>query len=48
MRKAGWVGKKNKWDEVDLHVVRYQGKKESLDYAEYKVWRDWVNRKSKA
>ncbi|KAK8065393.1 ammecr1 family protein [Apiospora hydei] len=28
MRKAGWVGKKDKWQDVDLKVVRYQGKKE--------------------
>ncbi|KAK4444955.1 AMMECR1-like protein [Podospora aff. communis PSN243] len=43
MRKAGWMGKKDRWEEVDLKVVRYQGKKESLEYAEYKKWRDWVD-----
>lgn len=42
MRKAGWVGRRNKWRDVDLKVVRYQGKKESVEYAEYKAWRDWV------
>ncbi|KAJ2984887.1 hypothetical protein NUW58_g5824 [Xylaria curta] len=42
MRKAGWVGPRDKWRDVDLHVVRYQGKKESLQYPEYKHWRDWV------
>jgi uncharacterized protein (TIGR00296 family) len=47
MRKAGWVGKKDKWTEVDLKVVRYQGKKESLEYAEYKRWRDWVDKNGK-
>jgi len=45
MRKAGWMGKKDKWTDVELKVVRYQGKKESLDYAEYKRWRDWVDSK---
>lgn len=45
MRKAGWVGRKDKWQEIDLKVVRYQGKKESLDYDEYKKWRDWVESK---
>lgn len=45
MRKAGWVGRKDKWREVELKVVRYQGRKESLDYAEYKRWRDWVDKK---
>ncbi|KAI0554786.1 AMMECR1 domain-containing protein [Xylaria curta] len=42
MRKAGWVGRKDKWQDIDLKVVRYQGKKESLQYPEYKHWRDWV------
>ncbi|KAI5920595.1 AMMECR1 domain-containing protein [Camillea tinctor] len=49
MRKAGWVGRKDKWQDIDLKVVRYQGKKEELQYAEYKHWRDWVDaQKSKA
>ncbi|KAI1101625.1 AMMECR1 domain-containing protein [Jackrogersella minutella] len=46
MRKAGWTGKKEKWQSVDLKVVRYQGRKKSLRYPEYKRWRDWVDRKS--
>ncbi|KAI0592920.1 AMMECR1 domain-containing protein [Biscogniauxia sp. FL1348] len=49
MRKAGWVGRKDKWQDVDLKVVRYQGKKEELQYPEYKHWRDWVDaQKAKA
>ncbi|RYP71051.1 hypothetical protein DL769_004764 [Monosporascus sp. CRB-8-3] len=49
MRKAGWVGRKDRWQDVaDLKVVRYQGKKHKLLYSEYKHWRDWVNKKSKA
>jgi len=47
MRKAGWMGRKDKWEEVDLKVVRYQGKKESLEYTEYKCWREWVDRDGK-
>jgi uncharacterized protein (TIGR00296 family) len=47
MRKAGWMGRKDKWHEVELKVVRYQGKKESLEYAEYKAWRDWVEKGKK-
>ncbi|KAI1504058.1 AMMECR1 domain-containing protein [Biscogniauxia marginata] len=43
MRKAGWTGRKDKWQDVDLKVVRYQGKKEELQYPEYKLWRDWVD-----
>ena len=44
MRKAGWLGRREKWREVgDLKVVRYQGKKESVDYEEYRKWRDWVD-----
>lgn len=43
MRKAGWMGKREKWREVELDCVRYQGKKESLEFAEYKRWRTWVD-----
>ncbi|KAK4143082.1 AMMECR1 domain-containing protein [Dichotomopilus funicola] len=43
MRKAGWVGKKERWNEVPLNVVRYQGKKKTVEYAEFKKWRDWVD-----
>ncbi|KAK5625198.1 hypothetical protein RRF57_000914 [Xylaria bambusicola] len=42
MRKAGWVARKDLWRDINLKVVRYQGKKESLRYPEYKHWRDWV------
>ncbi|WQF78450.1 Putative AMMECR1 domain-containing protein [Colletotrichum destructivum] len=49
MRKAGWMGSKSKWRDVELKVVRYQGKKDSLEYGEYKKWADWVkNNKSKS
>jgi uncharacterized protein (TIGR00296 family) len=41
MRKAGWMGRKERWRDVELKVVRYQGKRESLEYAEYRRWRDW-------
>lgn len=45
MRKAGWGGKKDRWNEVgDLKVVRFQGKAETLDYMEFKAWRDWVEK----
>ena len=44
MRKAGWVGRRDRWQDVDnLTVVRYQGKKHKLLYSEYKHWRDWVD-----
>lgn len=41
MRKAGWMGRRDKWEDIELKVVRYQGKKESLEYGEYKKWYDW-------
>ncbi|KAL2015817.1 hypothetical protein VTK56DRAFT_4733 [Thermocarpiscus australiensis] len=47
MRKAGWMGRKERWTEVDLKVVRYQGKKESLLYGEYKRWSEWVEKNGK-
>ncbi|KAH6623520.1 AMMECR1 domain-containing protein [Chaetomium tenue] len=43
MRKAGWMGRKDRWEEVELNVVRYQGRKVGLEYAEFKQWRDWVD-----
>ncbi|KAF1923620.1 uncharacterized protein M421DRAFT_74946 [Didymella exigua CBS 183.55] len=42
MRKAGWSGRKDDWQKVGLKVVRYQGKKVSLEYGEWKAWRAWV------
>ncbi|KAI0165276.1 AMMECR1 domain-containing protein [Hypoxylon sp. FL1284] len=48
MRKAGWAGRKDKWEAVDLKVVRYQGRKKSIQYPEYKQWRDWVDKNGKA
>jgi uncharacterized protein (TIGR00296 family) len=41
-RKAGWMGSQSRWKELDLKVTRYQGKKCSLGYGEFKKWRDWV------
>ena len=41
-RKAGWMGSHARWRELDLRVTRYQGKKCTLGYAEFKKWRDWV------
>ncbi|KAL1838423.1 hypothetical protein VTJ49DRAFT_2675 [Mycothermus thermophilus] len=43
MRKAGWDGPRDRWRDVELDVVRYQGKKARLEYAEFKRWRDWVD-----
>ncbi len=43
MRKAGWMGRKERWEEVGLDVVRYQGKKESLGWGEFRRWREWVD-----
>lgn len=44
MRKAGWQGHKEQWRDVELKVVRYQGRKKRLEYAEYKRWRDWADK----
>lgn len=45
IRKSGWMGSRSKWQDLDIKVTRYQGKKISLDYPEYKKWRDWVESK---
>jgi uncharacterized protein (TIGR00296 family) len=41
MRKAGWMGRKDRWRDVDLKVVRYQGKKVDCTYDVYRAWKDW-------
>ena len=42
IRKAGLTGRK-KWRDVgELQVVRYQGRKEGVEYEEYRRWREWV------
>lgn len=43
MRKAGWMGRREKWTEIEVDCVRYQGKKETLEFGEYKRWRAWVD-----
>lgn len=45
IRKSGWMGSRSKWQDLDIKVTRYQGKKISVDYPEYKKWRDWVESK---
>ena len=42
VRKAGFNGRKTWRDVAELHVVRYQGRKESVEFEEYRQWRDWV------
>ncbi|KAF2400125.1 hypothetical protein EJ06DRAFT_582679 [Trichodelitschia bisporula] len=42
MRKAGWGGRSSEWSKVNLQVIRYQGRKASLDYKTWREWRDWV------
>ncbi|TQS32775.1 hypothetical protein Golomagni_06904 [Golovinomyces magnicellulatus] len=39
-RKAGWVGSRSKWADLNLKVTRYQGKKATMNYTEYKKWKD--------
>ncbi|KAK1251644.1 hypothetical protein MKX07_007123 [Trichoderma sp. CBMAI-0711] len=43
IRKAGWMGSRSKWQDLDIKLTRYQGRKVSLNYPEYKKWRDWVD-----
>lgn len=47
MKKAGWSGREDKWRDVELKVVRYQGMKESMEYEEFKAWRNWVDARKK-
>jgi uncharacterized protein (TIGR00296 family) len=47
MRKAGWSGRKDWRELAELRVVRYQGRKESVEYEEFNRWREWVDGKKK-
>lgn len=42
VRKAGWTGSRARWGELALKVTRYQGKKRSMNYGEYRKWKDWA------
>ncbi|KAJ4163511.1 hypothetical protein LMH87_005233 [Akanthomyces muscarius] len=46
VRKAGWTGSRARWGELALKVTRYQGKKRSMNYGEYKKWKDWAARQA--
>ncbi|KAK7422682.1 hypothetical protein QQX98_001470 [Neonectria punicea] len=39
IRKAGWMGSRKHWKDLDLNVTRYQGKKSTLEYSAFKKWR---------
>ncbi|GAB0137264.1 hypothetical protein EsDP_00005537 [Epichloe bromicola] len=42
VRKAGWVSGRSGWKALDLKVTRYKGRKATLDYQEFKRWREWL------
>ena len=44
VRKAGWSGGRAKFEDLDLKVTRYQGKKATASYKEYKAWKDWSSK----
>lgn len=44
VRKAGWMGGRGRWRDLDLKVTRYQGKKARASYEDYKKWKDWVDK----
>ncbi|CAK7273555.1 hypothetical protein SEPCBS119000_005718 [Sporothrix epigloea] len=43
MRKAGWNGRRDSWRNVNLRIVRYQGRKKSLTYRKFMAWRTWAD-----
>ena len=43
VRKAGWMGGRNRWKDLELKVTRYQGKKARASYTDYKKWKDWAD-----
>ncbi|CAF9936489.1 hypothetical protein IMSHALPRED_010781 [Imshaugia aleurites] len=45
MKKAGWRGRSGEWRDVKgLGVVRYEGMKASLGWADWRGWRSWAER----
>jgi AMME syndrome candidate gene 1 protein len=42
IRKAGWMGGRTRWRDLELKVTRYQGRKVSAEYPAFKKWKDWV------
>ncbi|PHH76845.1 hypothetical protein CDD82_3777 [Ophiocordyceps australis] len=42
VRKAGWIGSRSRWKDLELKVTRYQGKKHCMEYSVYKKWKDWA------
>lgn len=42
IRKAGWMGSRSRWKDLDLCVTRYQGKKHAMPYAVYSKWKSWA------
>lgn len=50
MQKAGWNGSSSSWQRVWKdgrgELVRYEGKQVGIEYAEWRRWRDWVERQS--
>jgi uncharacterized protein (TIGR00296 family) len=49
LQKAGWRGNDGDWKTIDgLALERYQGKKVTLEFAEYKSWRDWVDKQARS
>ena len=42
IRKAGWMGDRQHWSDLELKVTRYQGRKASAEYPAFKQWKDWA------
>lgn len=43
MKKAGWTGRSHEWKKIsDLRCIRYEGKRASIGYREWKGWREWA------
>jgi len=42
MHKAGWSGRDEDWDKIELHVIRYQGHALGVSHQQYKDFKDWV------
>ncbi|KAH7155190.1 AMMECR1 domain-containing protein [Dactylonectria estremocensis] len=40
IRKAGWMGNRKHWKDLELKITRYQGKRSTLEYDDFKKWRD--------
>jgi uncharacterized protein (TIGR00296 family) len=47
IRKAGWMGSRSRWRDLELRLTRYQGRKATAEYPVFAKWKSWQASNSK-